>query len=71
MYKIEKNIPLTGKATYPFDEMEPGDSFFISVFDEKKIVNIRAHLHKIKQKTGKSISTRREESGLRVWLVKE
>jgi hypothetical protein len=38
-YKIQKNIPIPEKlkteCEYPFDEMEPGDSFIC--FDEAKV----------------------------------
>jgi hypothetical protein len=50
--------------------MKPGDSFFIPS-DDKKINKIRAQLNNIKKRTGKVISTRKENDGLRVWLVKE
>jgi hypothetical protein len=70
MFKIEKNIPLATKKAYPFDEMESGDSFFIPVTDVKKIGYIRAQINNMKSKyPGKVISTRKEETGLRVWLI--
>jgi hypothetical protein len=70
MFEIQKNIPLASKQSYPFDEMKPGDSFFIPG-DDKKIGKIRAQLNNIKKRTGKIISTRKESGGLRVWLVKD
>jgi hypothetical protein len=69
MFAIEKNIPLASKQAYPFDKMESGDSFFIPA-EDKKIGYIRAQLNNIKRKMpGKVISTRKEEGGLRVWLI--
>jgi hypothetical protein len=69
MFTIEKNVPLMGKQAYPFDKMESGDSFFVPA-EDKKIGYIRAQLNNIKRKMpGKTISTRREEGGLRVWLI--
>jgi hypothetical protein len=70
MFKIEKNIPLATKKAYPFDEMESGDSFFIPVTDVKKIGYIRAQINNMKKKyPNKVISTRKEDTGLRVWLI--
>jgi DUF4097 and DUF4098 domain-containing protein YvlB len=70
MFEIQRNVPLASKQAYPFDNMKPGDSFFIPS-DDKKINKIRAQLNNIKKRTGKVISTRKENDGLRVWLVKE
>lgn len=69
MFTIEKNIPLAATQAYPFDKMESGDSFFIPA-DDKKIGYIRAQLSNIKRKMpNKVISTRKEDGGLRVWLI--
>ena len=69
MFTIEKNVPLIAKHSYPFDKMESGDSFFIPL-EEKKIDYVRAQINNIKRKMpGKVISTRKEEGGLRVWLI--
>ncbi len=70
MFKIEKNIPLKATHAYPFDQMESGDSFLIPETDSKKIGYIRAQINAMKNKyPNKVISTRKEETGLRVWLV--
>ena len=70
MFKIEKNVPLAAKQSYPFDEMESGDSFFIPCTDNKKIGYIRAQINSLKKKyPTKIISTRKEDYGLRVWLI--
>lgn len=70
MYKIEKNVPLASKQSYPFDQMESGDSFLIHETDSKKIGYIRAQLNQLKRTMpNKVISTRKEDSGLRVWLI--
>jgi hypothetical protein len=70
MFKIEKNVPLAATKAYPFDEMESGDSFFIPVTDPKKIGYIRAQINNMKKKyPNKVISTRKEDTGLRVWLI--
>jgi hypothetical protein len=70
MFKIEKNVPLAAKQSYPFDQMESGDSFLIPCTDNKKIGHIRAQInHAKKRYPGKVISTRKEEGGLRIWLL--
>jgi hypothetical protein len=70
MFKIEKNIPLVARQSYPFDEMESGDSFFIPCTDNKKIGYIRAQINAVKKKyPTKIISTRKEDYGLRVWMI--
>jgi hypothetical protein len=70
MFAIEKNIPLATKQAYPFDQMQSGDSFLIPETDPKKIGYIRAQINNLKNKyPGKVITTRKEETGLRVWLI--
>ncbi len=70
MFKIEKNIPLAAKKSYPFDDMEPGDSFFVPVADPKKIGYVRAQINNFKKNNKNMvIATRAEETGLRVWLI--
>jgi hypothetical protein len=70
MFKIEKNIPLAAKQSYPFDQMESGDSFLIPITDEKKIGYIRAQINNAKKRyPEKVISTRKEKDGLRVWVL--
>jgi hypothetical protein len=70
MFKIEKNIPLAAKQSYPFDQMESGDSFFVAVSEHKKIGYIRAQINNVKKKyPNKIISTRIENGGLRIWMI--
>jgi len=50
--------------------MEVGDSFLIPCTDNAKISRIRAQINNAKKRyPGKVISTRKEENGLRVWLL--
>jgi hypothetical protein len=50
--------------------MADGDSFLIPCTDDKKIGYIRAQINAVKKKyPNKIISTRKEEGGLRVWLL--
>jgi hypothetical protein len=50
--------------------MQSGDSFLIPETDPKKIGYIRAQINNLKNKyPGKVIHTRKEATGLRVWLI--
>ena len=70
MFTIEKNIPLTKTSSYPFEKMESGDCFFIPVTDQKTINQIRGQIQSAKSKyPGKIIATRRDTTGLRVWML--
>jgi hypothetical protein len=70
MFEIEKNVPLISKKAYPFDQMADGDSFVVPCTDGKKISYIRAQINAVKKNyPTKIISTRKEENGLRVWLI--
>lgn len=74
MYKIEKNVPLTGtgrKKIYPFEQMEAGDSFFVKG-DEKKIQSARMRMMMENRacQTHKWIS-RLVPGGVRIWCVEK
>lgn len=72
MYPIQKNVPLRSKQAYPLDEMQAGDSFLVPCTDNQEINYIRAQIHALKKKRpGMVISTRKEDYGLRVWVVKK
>ena len=47
-YKIEKNVPLPtdlrSKNTYPFEDMEVGDSMFIKLAEEDDAQRLRNRL---------------------------
>lgn len=71
-YKIEKNVPLPearrGKAgTYPFGDMEVGDSVLIEDRSQSSISGALTHY---KYRWGKDFATRREGDGVRVWRTK-
>lgn len=67
--KIEKNIPLPKKAgvgralTYPWDDMEPGDSFFVET--DKSCPSAPQSA----RDKGWKFSNRRVENGFRIWRV--
>ena len=75
MFNIEKNIPLPpkmekrGNPLYPFADMQAGDSFLIPVVpvpDEKRIT---ANVRTVACRYGMSVTFRRENAGLRVWVT--
>jgi len=69
-YKIEKSVPLPSpneKISYPFKQMEVGDSFFVP---EEKVGSMRQCLWKNRLRLGFSFVTRKENGGVRVWRTK-
>lgn len=80
--KIEKNIPLPvsymkADVKYPFDDMEKGDSFFVSfeenltLEEKRKIANsVSSSCHSWKKNrkvVDKSFITRTTKEGVRCW----
>lgn len=75
-FKIEKNVPLgprsrSGGSSYPFAEMEVGDSFFIPVQrDVQKFRNgLSQSLSYQRLRYQRKFATRKVEGGIRVWRV--
>lgn len=85
-FVIEKNIPLPQRASsvqnnYPFDQMEPGDSFFCPCPKGKDVQSLRKklgsafrHWRRANKRPDLHHATRAEEnpngiSGLRFWLL--
>jgi hypothetical protein len=71
MYKIEKNIPMPAarqpKQSYPYREMEVGDSFFIEA-DAKRVNQIRTFAStKWRPATGFRFRVSAQPGGCRVW----
>ncbi len=72
MYKIEKNIPIQGyrrgaPPTYPFHDMEVGDSFEA---DEAKIKLIRSAASTFGKRHGKALSVIKiGNDRIRIWRV--
>jgi len=76
MFKIEKNIKVKGRTprgeSYPFKDMEVGDSFLIPDVGNKKS-QIRNTIYNYANYIGLHgcFATRTEGNGIRVWKVKE
>ena len=74
MFAIEKNIPMptTGRSgrrtSYPFGDMEVGDSFVVPTSDKKATSVYSAAWH-YGNKNGKKFSVHKIEGGVRVWRV--
>lgn len=79
--KIEKNIPIKdkrgrrkGEFSYPFKDMNVGDSFFVP-FNGKKMDSVRTSLHTtarlwaLGHNNGRKFSTSivEEKDGVRIW----
>ena len=82
MYKIEKNIPipnLTGVCVYPWTEMVVGDCFLVEcdLKDFKEVRRVRGRLYTSSHRWLKTrdfddklkITLRKDDKGIRVWLV--
>ena len=83
IFKIEKNIPYKrkgrkGHAIFPFEKMEEGDSFFVSLDKGKNIASLRCQLHSnaksycLRNKLEWKFTTRIdiENNGVRIWRLK-
>jgi hypothetical protein len=73
--KIDKKIPIPAngvrsngdKIKYTFDEMKPGDSFFI---EEVTDVTLKMYSLRVRAyQKGITIAMAPEKGGLRVWLI--
>lgn len=76
-FKIEKGVPRPRRgraAVYPWDNMEPGDSFFVSCADEKRrsrqmsLYSAGCNWLKRNRSPSWSVSTRQEDGGVRIWF---
>lgn len=72
MIKIEKNIPMPSvgargrQKTYPFDEMEVGDSFYV---EDRTTSQISSLAYNWKQRHGSNSKfvVKQEGPGARIW----
>ena len=79
-YKIEKHVEMPQpmrRGMYPWKDMEVGDSFYVPFPDHKKRSNLSQVLLRsaknFTEKTepsNKKFSTRRDDTGIRVWRIK-
>jgi hypothetical protein len=69
MIKIDKNIafPTTARTSYPFDEMEVGDSFV--VIDQAKFEGARVAAYNHGVRKEKKFASRRVTEGVRIWRI--
>ena len=66
---IEKSIPLPEqrkRRSYPYQEMDVGDSFFVDQIKPQIMFNRNLEVSK---KTGMKFTARREGNGVRVWRI--
>lgn len=67
--QIDKNVPLPDtkqSSTYPFADMEVGDSFFVEGATPNKLQNAASHWRK---KRNMKFAARREANGTRIWRI--
>lgn len=74
MYKIESGIPMPaanagGPTTYPFADMQIGDSFAVPFGDDRKaaVARVTAAKQQYARRHGVKLSIRTFESDMRVW----
>lgn len=67
MYAIEKNVPMpVGRSSYPFADMQIGDSFFVP---NAKATTVSVAAHSSKKKLNMKFAVRTVNGGTRVWRV--
>lgn len=66
MYIIENNVELPKNSKYPFLDLEPMQSVFMSGI-QRKLINPR--LSEITKKTGRVFTCKTEDGGTRVWRI--
>lgn len=74
-FHVEKGIPVPeikgNAARYPFQTMEPGDSFFIPVREGETLARVRSRAYSASRTYGirhkKSFLVRTMGNGVRVW----
>lgn len=65
--KIDKNIPIPNSVNkYPFQDMEIGDSFYVSSITTRKFSNYRDTKW---TKYGKKFTAKKENDGVRIWRI--
>ena len=62
--EIEKDIPIPRVNSYPYSELEVGDSFLI---EDKSIHNVCNMNTRASKKFGYTLVARKVEGGIRVW----
>lgn len=71
--KIERDVPLpTSRATYhhyPFQAMEPGDSFHVIDIDGRTAHRLQVQVSIQHSKTARRYTSRRDATGVRIWRL--
>lgn len=75
MYEITSNIPVPKRSKYPFDEMNPGDSFAVPVPSKEdggafaNAIRTRCYAWGKKNKAQLKAYLSKDKTEVRVWLV--
>ena len=67
--KIEKNIPISSHGRYPLNEMEIGDSIFVSDKKTNFMNSVVSQFTKSKSGKGRKYTCRTVKDGVRVWRI--
>lgn len=71
MYTIERDVPLPAVrgATYPFGDMEVGDSFFVEGLETSNERKLRSAIFKARKRLGWQFILRQDDKrdGYRIW----
>jgi len=75
-YKIEKGKKIQSRSKYPFEDMEPGDSFPIPVKEEDwqhRRTKVQGRVLNAAKRFGITVTTRsiKKENVVRVWRTEE
>jgi hypothetical protein len=62
--QIEKDIPIPRVYSYPYDDLEVGDSFLV---EGKSIHNVCNMNTRASKRLGYTLVARKVEGGIRVW----
>lgn len=72
--KVDKNIKITPRSKYPFNDMEIGDSFLIETdsnhYRKQASTLSLAKKWAIKNNPEAKFATRKVEKGVRIWRTK-
>lgn len=72
-FTIEKDVPLPEKNVrwkYPFDQMEPGDSFFVANRDTTQMSALcKRAARRLEARFVTATATKGEQTGVRVWRL--
>jgi hypothetical protein len=66
---VEKDLPVPRRNSYPWNDMEVGDSFFLNYCDNKRLManRVAASMTAASKRLGRKFTLRTTSAGVRVW----